>query len=113
MHLKVNKWTNKSISGLKFLVKLINFLFKFITCDCDSRLKTQNSGVSVPGTGDESFYKQLQEILELSYLNEFSVLLFRCTWFKCDARRKVIENNITSIDISAESYKDHQFIPAS
>ncbi|KAL5573251.1 hypothetical protein UlMin_022848 [Ulmus minor] len=66
---------------------------RFVTHDRDVRLRTQNSGVSVPGTGQEMFYGQLQQILEFSYLNGFSVVLFRCKWFK--------------------SYKDDQFILAS
>ena len=80
--------------------------------DC-VRLRTQNSGVSVPGTGQEMFYGQLQQILEFSYLNGFSVVLFRCKWFKCDSKHMVTENNITSIDINGEAYKDDQFILAS
>ena len=86
---------------------------RFVTHDHDARLKTQNSGVSVPGTGQEMFYGQLQEILEFSYLNGFSVVLFRCKWFKCDSKRMITENNITSIDINGEAYKDDQFILAS
>ncbi|KAL5552934.1 hypothetical protein UlMin_040335 [Ulmus minor] len=43
----------------------------------DVRLKTQNSGVSVPGTENEIFYGQLQEILEFSYLNDFSRMFLR------------------------------------
>ena len=86
---------------------------RFITHDCNARLKTQNSGVSVSGTGQEMFYGQLHEILEFSYLNGFSVVLFRCKWFKCDFKRMITENNITSIDINGEAYKDDQFILAS
>ncbi|KAL5576197.1 hypothetical protein UlMin_017896 [Ulmus minor] len=85
----------------------------FVTHARDVRLKTQNSGVSVPGTENEIFYGQLQEILEFSYLNDFSVVLFKCKWFRCDSRRMVTENNITSINITSESYKDDQFILAS
>ncbi|KAL5581538.1 hypothetical protein UlMin_013980 [Ulmus minor] len=62
---------------------------RFVTHAHDVRLKTQNSGVSVPGTENEIFYGQLQQILEFSYLNDFSVVLFN------------------------ESYKDDQFILAS
>ncbi|KAL5538476.1 hypothetical protein UlMin_035499 [Ulmus minor] len=69
--------------------------------------------VSVPGTENEIFYGQLQEILDFSYLNDFSVVLFKCKWFRCDLRHMVIENNITSINITSESYKDDQFILAS
>ncbi|KAL5537678.1 hypothetical protein UlMin_043567 [Ulmus minor] len=50
---------------------------RFVTHARDVRLKTQNSGVSVPGTENEIFYGQLQEILEFSYLNDFSVVLFK------------------------------------
>ena len=57
---------------------------RFVTHDRDARLKTQNNGVSVLGTGQEMFYGQLQEILEFSYLNRFSIVLFRFKWFKCD-----------------------------
>ena len=85
----------------------------FVTHDRYARLRTQNNGVSVPGTGQEMFYGQLQEILEFSYLNGFSVVLFRCKWFKCDSKRMITENNITSIDITGEAYKDDQFILAS
>ena len=86
---------------------------RFVTHDRDARLKTQNIGVSVLGMGQESFYGQFQEILEFSYLNGFSVILFRCKWFKCDSKHMVTENNITSIDINGEAYKDDQFILAS
>ncbi|KAL5563440.1 hypothetical protein UlMin_033187 [Ulmus minor] len=86
---------------------------RFVTHEHDVRLRTQNSGVSVPGTGQEMFYGQLQEILEFSYLNGFLVVLFRCKWFKCDSKHMVTENNITSIDINGEAYKDDQFILAS
>ncbi|KAL5544976.1 hypothetical protein UlMin_008760 [Ulmus minor] len=33
---------------------------------------------------NEMFYGQLQQILDFSYLNGFSVVLFRCKWFKYD-----------------------------
>ncbi|KAL5583461.1 hypothetical protein UlMin_015903 [Ulmus minor] len=79
---------------------------QFVTHACDVRLKTQNSGVSVPGTENEIFYGQLQEILEFSYLNNFLAVLFKCKWFRCDSRNMIIENNITSINITSESYKD-------
>ena len=87
--------------------------FWFLTHDCDARLKTQNSSVSVSGMGQEIFYGQLQEILEFSYLNGFFIVLFRCKWFKCNSRRMITENNITSIDIIGEAYKDDHFILAS
>ncbi|KAL5552401.1 hypothetical protein UlMin_002577 [Ulmus minor] len=56
---------------------------RFVTHDRDVRLRTQN------------------------------IVLFRCKWFKCDSKHMVTENNITSIDINGEAYKDDQFILAS
>ena len=88
-----------------YLACIVNGVW-FVTCDRDVRLKTQNNGMSVPGTGHEKFYEQLQDILEFSYLNDFSVILFRCRWFKYDARQKVTEKNISSININDEAYKD-------
>ncbi|KAL5552963.1 hypothetical protein UlMin_040364 [Ulmus minor] len=35
------------------------------------------------------------------------------SWFKCDSKHMVTENNIASIDINGEAYKDDQFILAS
>ncbi|KAL2526658.1 DUF4216 domain-containing protein [Abeliophyllum distichum] len=78
----------------------------FLTYNCDIRRKTQNSGVSIPGTGGEVYYEQLQEILELQYGPELLVFLFYYKWFRCDGRRMVTENNVTSIDISTEVFKD-------
>ena len=43
----------------------------------DIQRTTQNSGVVVPGIDGFTFYGQLQEILELRYLNGYSVVLFR------------------------------------
>ncbi|KAL2491801.1 Uncharacterized protein Adt_27429 [Abeliophyllum distichum] len=86
---------------------------RFLTYDRDTRRKTHNSGVSVPGTGGKVYYRQLQEILELQYGLRLSVYLFLCKWFRCDGRRMVTENNVTSIDINTEAFKDDQFILAS
>ena len=63
-----------------YLACIVNGV-RFVTHDRDVRLKTQNSGVLVSGTEHEIFYEQLQEILEFSYLNDFSVVLFKCKWF--------------------------------
>ena len=48
-------------------------------------------------------------------MNDFSVILLKCKWFNIDPTKKNIKtnNNITSINISSEWYKDDQFILAS
>lgn len=88
---------------------------KWLTYGRDSRRKTQNSGVSVPGTEENTFYGRLEEILEFSYIMGRRIILFKCKWFDTDPRKKRVINdkNITSIFINAEWYKDDPFILAS
>ena len=60
-----------------FLACIINGV-PFLTYSGDIKLKTQNSGVPVPGLEYNTFYDQLEEIIEFTYLHGFSVLLFKC-----------------------------------
>lgn len=39
---------------------------------------TQNSGIVSIGEDGNQFYGQLEEIIELNYINGYSVVLFRC-----------------------------------
>ena len=50
---------------------------RFLTYNQDIKLKTQNSRMFVPRLEDNTFYGQLEEIIEFTYLHGFSVLLFR------------------------------------
>ena len=86
------------------------------TITLDNRCRTQNIGVSVLRTNDNTFYGQLKDILEFTYLNDFSMILFKFKWFNIDPTKKKkikIDNNITSINLSSEWFKDDQFILAS
>ncbi|PON91048.1 LOW QUALITY PROTEIN: hypothetical protein TorRG33x02_130790 [Trema orientale] len=89
---------------------------KFLAHSRDVRRKTQNSGVCVSGIEDNTFYGVLEEVLELSYIKGCSVILFRCKWFDTKPKKKRIQrskNNITSVCIDAEWYKNDPFILAS
>ena len=103
------QWSLLNVSS--YLVYLSNDVL-FLTHNWDSRHKTQNSGVFVSGTEVNTFYSQLKVILEFTYLNGFSVILFKCKWFNIDPTKKIIKiyNNITSINISSEWCKYDQFI---
>ncbi|KAJ9543051.1 hypothetical protein OSB04_022758 [Centaurea solstitialis] len=98
-----HSYTGCIVNGVRFVVR-----------SRDMQRTTQNSGVAVPGVDGFTFYGQLEEILELRYLNGYSVVLFRCKWFNTDPRkgRCVIKNNVTSINISSEWYKDDPYILA-
>nr|GEW58347.1 hypothetical protein [Tanacetum cinerariifolium] len=88
---------------------------RFIVHSRDERHTTQNRGICSPGDKDEeTYYGQLKEILEFSYMS-FNVVLFRVKWFDTgNERRKikcfVIRNNITQILAHGESFKDDQYI---
>ena len=77
---------------------------RFVKYNRDRIHRTQNSGVTVLGTDGNTFYAQLEDILEFTYLNGFSMILFKCKWFNTDPTKKKfkIDNNITSINISSE-----------
>ena len=53
--------------------------------------------------------------MTLSFTVAYSLALFRCKWFNTNLRRKktIIENNITSINVIGEWYKDESYILAS
>lgn len=69
--------------------------YKFSTRKRDERCKTQNSGVTLTAltpsfasskdqnsiTGNVNYYGAIEEIIEVSYLGKFTVVLFRCVWF--------------------------------
>lgn len=105
-------------SGPNFLVKsysagVINGV-RFVAYNRDCKRKTQNSGILVAGTDNNTFYGQLEEIIDLSYLNNLNVTLFKCKWYDVDPKKKRIKTsqNITSIAINSEWYKDDPFILA-
>ena len=77
-------------------------------------MKTQNSGVLVPGVDNKNLYGQLEEVIVMSYFAGCSVVLFKCKWFDTDLTnsRMKHENNITSIFTKFEWYKDDKFILA-
>lgn len=88
---------------------------RFVSYNRDQNRITQNSGVCVAGTEGFNYYGQLEEILQLSFTGSYSVVLFRCKWFNTDPKKKktITVNNITSINVSGEWYKDEPFILAS
>jgi len=72
--------------------------YRFFTRNRDSRLKTQNSGVTLtaltssfasskdqnPITGDVTFSGAIEEIIELDFWSQFAIVLFRCDWFHAE-----------------------------
>ncbi|KAM0037381.1 hypothetical protein Hdeb2414_s0013g00402541 [Helianthus debilis subsp. tardiflorus] len=90
---------------------------KFVVHDRDVEKATQNSGVVSIGDGT-TFYGQLEDIIELIYIDGYSVVLFCYKWFDTSGARLKKKNNITTIDISRKWfvgnawYDDQQYILA-
>lgn len=87
---------------------------KFISRQRDSRRTTQNSGVCVPSEGGHDFYGQVENVIVLTYQNDCHVVLFQCRWFGDQDPRKRTrnDNNLTSVYVAKEWYKDEPFILA-
>ncbi|KAG6519588.1 hypothetical protein ZIOFF_023082 [Zingiber officinale] len=92
------------INGVKFLVE-----------QRDVRLTTQNNGILVPDVGGQNYYGVLQDVIELCYVKDCMVLIFKCKCFDTNPRRRRIQedNRFTSIYTGAEWYKNDPFILAS
>lgn len=84
-------------SAKKFCGYVING-YRFHTKYRDAWSKTQNSGVfltalttsfasskdQTPKVGDVDYYGAIEEILEIDYWGEFTVLLFKCCWYHAE-----------------------------
>ena len=85
---------------------------KYVCRERDANRKTQNSGVFVPGSEATPFYGVLEEVLVIQYVYGCNAIIMRCKCYDTDSRKKRLKvvNNITSIYVNAEWYKDDPFI---
>ncbi|XP_060969526.1 uncharacterized protein LOC133036800 [Cannabis sativa] len=88
---------------------------RFMATKRDEKRSTQNSGVFVAGTEGFNYYGTLTEVLKLTFTGVYSVTLFKCKWYNTNPRQKktIVENLITSINVSGVWYKDDPYILAS
>ena len=90
---------------------------RFHTKDSDDRCITQNSGICVSGEHDGEevdFYGVLSNVVVLNYILGYKVILFKCSWFDTNRKKKKIkhDHNFTSIQVSSTWYKNDPFILA-
>ncbi|KAM0002939.1 hypothetical protein Hdeb2414_s0306g00862161 [Helianthus debilis subsp. tardiflorus] len=103
---RVTSYKGYVVNGVKFRVESRD--------DCK---RAQNCGVMVPGVHndvEDDYYGYLDEVIELSFIRDFRVILFKRTWFDTDRRRKhvIFEPHFISIDTSRNAYKEDPFILA-
>ena len=101
---RVNSYSTYVVNSVKFIVK-----------SRDDRRQTQNCGVATAGTHvgiEDDYYGYVEEIIELVYIKDYRVVLFKCKWFDTDRRRKhiIYEPHFISIDTSREVYQEDIFV---
>ncbi|XP_019226066.1 PREDICTED: uncharacterized protein LOC109207583 [Nicotiana attenuata] len=97
--------------------------YQFHTKERDSRGKTQNSGVTLSATSDSFasardqnpidgeviYYGAIKDIIEIDYWGSFSVVLFRCDWF----RNEIDDYGLTRVYFNRLCSTDDPFVLAS
>ena len=101
---RVNSYNAYVANSVKFLVK-----------SRDDRCQTQNCEIVSAGTHagiKEHYYGYLEDSIELVYIKNNRVSLFKCKWFDMDPRRKhvIYKPCYNSIDTSREAYKEYPFV---
>lgn len=91
---------------------------RFHTRDRDANKRTQNSGVVVKGEHrgkSIEFYGVLTDIIELSYLGENRVVVFKCDWLDLTHKKgiQVDEHQFVSVNITKTWYTNYPYALAS
>ncbi|BBG99628.1 hypothetical protein Prudu_009379 [Prunus dulcis] len=91
---------------------------KFLGIARDDKLCTQNSGVHVPGGGENTdidFYGKLTNVVQLLYKAQYQVIMFKCRWFDTNPNRQgsvKINHGLLSVNINRTWYDDDPYILA-
>ncbi|CAL2277072.1 unnamed protein product [Prunus armeniaca] len=91
---------------------------KFLGTTRDDKLCTQNSGVHVPGGGENTdidFYGKLTTVVQLLYKDRYQVIMFKCRWFDTNPNRQgsvKIDHGLLSVNINRTWYDDDPYILA-
>lgn len=102
--LRVNIYSGCIVNGVRFFTK-----------ERDDRRTTQNSGVVVPGVHDDEeidFYGRLCNVVELTFLHGYEVILFQCDWFDTNPNKRRIQRDydLISINVSTTWYGSEPFV---
>ncbi|KAL5714360.1 hypothetical protein ACHQM5_016333 [Ranunculus cassubicifolius] len=100
---RVNRYSGCIVNGIRFHTK-----------DREIKLRTQNSGVVVMGehqTQEIDFYGVLKDILQLKYVDNKHVFLFKCDWYDVGNKKTGIreDQHFTSVNVSKQWYENDKF----
>ncbi|XP_031265479.1 uncharacterized protein LOC116123878 [Pistacia vera] len=93
--------------------------FRFHTKQLEGKRVKQNSGVLVKGMVEDKnidYYGVLNEIIELQYLNEKRIVLFKCDWWDVHVIGRGVKNDkygFVSVNTTRKLYTDEPFVLAS
>ncbi|KAL3839069.1 hypothetical protein ACJIZ3_023660 [Penstemon smallii] len=91
-HFQINRCSGCIVEGVNYLTR-----------ERDSRRSTQNSG----------FYGVLEDVIELSYVDNFRCVLFSCKWFGLQLHKPVkIDDDFTSINVNKLWYTSDPYVLA-
>ncbi|KAL3820333.1 hypothetical protein ACJIZ3_006238 [Penstemon smallii] len=89
---------------------------KYLISERDNRRLTQNSGVCTESTHKGKmmkFYGVLEDVVELSYVDNYRCVLFGCKWFDLDQHKPVkIDDDFTTINVSKLWYQSEPYVLA-
>ena len=106
LHILVQKYSGCIANGVRFHTEV-----------CDFRKKLQNSGIALKENhGDNiiDFFGILTDIIQLDYVKDKSVVLFKCKWYDLGSKNANvrIDGNMQSINVIRLWYKNDLFILA-
>ncbi|KAK9105025.1 hypothetical protein Scep_021869 [Stephania cephalantha] len=104
---RIKRYTGCVINGIRFHTK-----------EREKCLRTQNSGVVVPGihqSNEVHFYGVLKDIIEVSYCLGNRVLLFKCDWWDVGNSKTGIRKDkyFTSVNTNKTWYENDPYVLAS
>ena len=81
------------------------------------RKKSQNSSIVVKENHEDdiiNFFEVLTDIIQLDYVKDKTVVLFKCKWYDLGSRNANvrIDRNVQSINVTRLWYKNDPFILA-
>ncbi|KAH0725078.1 hypothetical protein KY284_000943 [Solanum tuberosum] len=84
--------------------------YRFHVEDYDKKLRTQNCGVVVLGENDKDsenldYYGVLTDVIELQFIMDRKVVLFRCNWFDvCDEIKGVKKDEYDLVSVNPDRF---------
>ncbi|XP_026393683.1 uncharacterized protein LOC113288780 [Papaver somniferum] len=105
--LRANSYLSCNLNGVRYHTK-----------QREARRTTQNSGLVVDSVfeGKEiEFYGTLCDVIEVKYLNNYRVVLFKCDWFDLTPRKKNLKTDydLTCLNVSSTWYQKDPYVIAS